>query len=73
VSVVCCQRPLRRADHSSKRVLPSVSACNREALIMSWPWSIGGLLLHGEKLLGKYAVLEVIYKTPFLITVDNYP
>jgi len=28
VSIVCCQRSLRRADHSSRGVLPTV-ACRR--------------------------------------------
>ena len=42
VSVVCCQRSLRQADHSSRGVLPSVAClteCDREASIMrrSWP------------------------------------
>jgi hypothetical protein len=34
MSVVCCQRPLRRADHSSRGVLPSVVClfeCHGEA------------------------------------------
>ena len=41
VSVVCCQRSLRRADHSGRGVLRSVVSLTEfhsEALIMRRPW-----------------------------------
>ena len=45
-------RPLRRADLSSRGVLPSVLCligCNHESSIMRRPWPTGGgLLLHGK-------------------------
>jgi len=44
-SVVCCQgeRSLRRADHSSREVLPSVGCleCDIDASIMGRPWHTG--------------------------------
>jgi hypothetical protein len=50
VCVVRC-RPLRRVDHSSRRVLPSVM-CDREASIMRRPWHPKGCCVTaGESLL----------------------
>jgi len=46
VSCECCAlsgRGLRRADRSSRGVLPCfLSACDREASIMKRPWPTGG-------------------------------
>ena len=42
---------VRRADHSSRGVLPSValSECDREALIKRKPWPTGGCCAMGEE------------------------
>jgi hypothetical protein len=65
VLYVVRERSLRRADHSSRGVLPSVvrlSECDREASIMRRPWSTKGCcaignkncILHQQSLLAKY-------------------
>ena len=51
VSCECCvvrQRSLRRAEHSSRGVLPSVAECDREASTVRRPWPPGGCHAMGE-------------------------
>jgi hypothetical protein len=57
--VVVRQRSLRRADHSSRRVLPSVvclTKCDLEALIMRRPWPTRGFRATAGGLIIKVAV-----------------